>query len=567
MTEKEFFSDDEIKKKKEGLSLSFIPEGLQAVTIDSKAFEKTIKKYPAVSKKELEDWIFNKCEYYNKQTREKLEILGFEKGKKKEWNDKIKDFVLLVDMGWKKKEHIPTDMNVLTRRGQIETFWVEQPFFYDRSKIFWLWNKEETRWELSDEIDFLNSIQRHLGIETIDAKNKTELIEGFKQIGRLHIPKPMKDYWVQFKDTIYDLKENTSFPATPEYFVTNPIPHNLGKNEETPTIDKLFTDWVGEENKINLYENLAFCLIPDYFIQRIICNYGGGSNGKGTFGKILIKFIGQGNVTSTSLKKLMGGQFEIAKLYKKLVCIIAETNVTRLNETEFLKSLSSGTDLIGGEMKNKNPFDFFNYAKLIMSANSLPISPDKTIGFTRRWFFNDFTNTFKKEKEILDKIPEEEYENLSLRCFNIIKNYLWKNRGFTNDGSFEERAKGYEERSNPIPLFIEKNCLKERREFVSFGDFYDDLIFYLSENRFMELSRTEVSRILREEGLNLKKTTKDGIADLWIYGINLKKNSPNSPNAPYSSSDTHSKSKSNNEHLEHLEHSQRELENVEVQKF
>ena len=466
------------------------------------------------------------------------------------------------------QEYIPkeTNVSVLTRRGQIESFWEEQPFFYDRSKLFWFWNKEETRWELSDEVDFLNSIQRHLGVETIDGKNKTELIEGFKQIGRLHIPKPVKESWIQFKDTIYDLKENTNFPANHEYFVTNPIPHNIGKSEDTQIIDKLFEDWVGKENKINLYEVLAFCLIPKYFIQRIICNYGGGGNGKGTFGKVLIKFIGQGNVTSTSLKKLMSGQFEITKLYKKLVCIIAETNVTRLSETEFLKSLSSGTDLIGGEFKNKNPFDFFNYAKLVMSANSLPISPDKTIGFTRRWFFNDFTKVFRKEKEVLDMIPEEEYENLSLKCFNIVKD-LYEKKGFTNDGTFEERAKGYRERSNPIPLFIEKNCMRDKREFVSFGDFYDELIFYLSENKFMELGRNEVSRILREEGLNLKKTTKEGVNDTWIYGLKLIKSSPSEPSEPTTKLVSHSKSNSNHENLENLENSQRELDDVEVKKI
>ena len=65
-----------------------------------------------------------------------------------------------------------------------------------------------------------------------------ELIEGFKQVGRKHKPKDIKTSWVQFKDKIYDVKTGESFEATPEYFVTNPIPWNVGKESNTPLMDK-----------------------------------------------------------------------------------------------------------------------------------------------------------------------------------------------------------------------------------------------------------------------------------------------------------------------------------------
>lgn len=100
----------------------------------------------------------------------------------------------------KKQETTIQPDAIFSRRGQLETFWQKQPFFYDKSKIFYLWNKELCKWEISDEVDFLNAIQKHLGIETITTVVKNELISGFQQIGRSKRPKDTKSTWVQFKN-------------------------------------------------------------------------------------------------------------------------------------------------------------------------------------------------------------------------------------------------------------------------------------------------------------------------------------------------------------------------------
>jgi len=87
-----------------------------AITIDSKQFKEIIKKYSGISEEKLSDWIFNKCKFYNKLNhdwifnkckfynklnQEDLEKYGFEEGKKFEWNDKIKDSILLIDLDYK----------------------------------------------------------------------------------------------------------------------------------------------------------------------------------------------------------------------------------------------------------------------------------------------------------------------------------------------------------------------------------------------------------------------------------------------------------------------------------
>lgn len=159
-----------------------------------------IKKYQGM-KGEIEKQI----DYYAKEFNKK----PFKEKEKKVWLDSIKEYLIFLNQDWKepviKKEREKiVGAEIFSRRGQIETFWEQQPFYYDESKIFWIWDLENKKWKVTDEITFLNSIQEKLGVETIDGKTKSELISGFQQVGRKHKPKDMKKSWVQFKNKIYD---------------------------------------------------------------------------------------------------------------------------------------------------------------------------------------------------------------------------------------------------------------------------------------------------------------------------------------------------------------------------
>jgi len=61
----------------------------------------------------------------------------------------------------------------------------------------------------------------------------------------------------------------------------------------------------------------------------MLCLYGCGRNGKSQYLKIVNKFLGISNICSTELDLLVGSnssRFEIFKLYKKLCCMMGETN-------------------------------------------------------------------------------------------------------------------------------------------------------------------------------------------------------------------------------------------------
>lgn len=380
-----------------------------------------------------------------------------------------------------------------------------QPIYYDENKIWWIWINNEFKWKITDETDILNFVSNLSGADTINSKERTEILETIRQTSRQKKPKEIEKTWIQFRDTIVNIKTGEELKASSEYFVTNPIPYGLNneRNIETPVMNKIFGEWVGKENIQKLYEILAYSLIPDYPIHRIFCFIGGGMNGKSCFLSLLRKFIGKDNCCSTELDTLLNSRFEVTRLHKKLVCQMGETNFNELNKTSILKKLSGG-DLIGFEYKNKNPFEEVNYAKIIIATNNLPTTTDKTIGFYRRWMIVDFPNQFSEKKDILEDIPESEYMALTVKCSKILKNLL-KKRGFTNEGDVNERMKAYEDKSNPLDKFFKENIVEDYSSHIWKWEFAERLKDWCRSNNFRELSQNDVSKRMKNNNIEEKK--------------------------------------------------------------
>ena len=379
-----------------------------------------------------------------------------------------------------------------------------QPCYYDNSKIWWLWNHPETKWEKVDETDILNAVDKQATINTINSKEKNEMLEALKQVSRLTAPAPIGKHIVQFNNTLVNIKTGEQSRATPYLFVTNPIPWDLDEEGfyETPIMDKIFEEWVGKNNVQTLYEILAYCLLPDYPIHRIFCFIGGGMNGKSCFLNLLRKFIGGGNCCSTELDTLLQSRFEVSRLHKKLVCQMGETNFNEMSKTSTLKKLSGG-DLIGFEYKRKNPFEDINYAKILIATNNLPTTTDKTIGFYRRWMIIDFPNQFSEKKDILEDIPDEEYNALAVKCSMILKDLIDK-REFTNEGTIEERTKNYEDKSNPLGKFMREFTEEDFDGVIWKNDFSKKLNEWCRQNRFREISDVSIGSKMKQLNIDQK---------------------------------------------------------------
>lgn len=410
----------------------------------------------------------------------------------------------------------------------IKALYNRQPFFYDKNDLYWFWKKDH--WEEIDETDIMILLEKCLYMygETIKPSVKLSYLEAIKRFGREKQPKEAPVKWVQFKDKAFSLESGNIYQVTPEYFFTNPIPYELGNSIDTPIMDKLFKEWVGDKYLDTLYEIIAYCCYRGYPIQSLFCLYGNGRNGKTCFLKLLNKFIGVSNICSTELDLIAGNnksRFETLKMYKKLVCVMGETNFGVLSHSSMIKKLTGG-DIIGYEKKGGACFDDYSYAKMLIASNSLPITNDTSDGFYRRWVIIPFPNEFPEGKDIVISVPDIEYNNLALKLTKILPDLLQKGY-FTNQGTFEERKNNYIMASNPIGLFLKETCEEDIYGYIQTKDLYNLYIKFLQRRKSRFIKRKEFTQLLEEEGLFSEKTAKkndDGsfLTSYYILGIRLK---------------------------------------------
>jgi len=407
-----------------------------------------------------------------------------------------------------------------------EYLWHKQPYFYDKARIWWTWNVDH--WEITDDTDMSRLLDNQLGFcgQTVTSYMRSSYLEAMRWVGRARMPKEAPKKWIQFKDKAFSIKSKKIYKVQPNYFFCNPIPWEMGETEDTPVMDKLFTEWVGEKHKQVLYEIVAYCCYTDYPIQVLFCLYGIGCNGKTAFLRLLACFLGQYNIGHTELDLLTGhnrSRFEASKIFKKLVCQMGETNFGLIQHSSTLKQLTGG-DLLSFEMKNKDPFMGYNYAKLVIASNSLPVSADTSDGWYRRWIIVDFSNTFPEGKDILESIPKEEYNNLAKKVTRILPELL--ERGcFCMQGDLRERKRHYTMASNPLPVFLERYTDRLIEGYTKYSTLYTAYAKYLKLIKRRIISIREFGELLAGEGIEISKTSKilNGIwiSDRWVEMVEL----------------------------------------------
>lgn len=410
----------------------------------------------------------------------------------------------------------------ITRLGIAEDLQRQTPIHFDKSGNFWIWM--EDHYERIDETDVLNMLRQIIDERHILGRAKPAIMDAIKMTGRMRTVKHVPKTWIHIQGAIIDVVTGERINPSPDYFLVSPIPHKLGLSRETPTIDRLFTEWVGAENKKLLYEICAYCLLDDYPIHRLFLLFGRGRNGKGQFKEIVVRFVGYENTTSTSIEGLIRSRFESAKLYKRKVATIGETNFTVLEDTAIIKMLTGG-DVIPGEYKNKMPFEFYNTAKLLINTNSLPPTTDKTDAFYSRVIIVQFPNQFQKGIDIVDTIPTEEYDNLLLKCTDILKSLLERGE-FTNEGTIQDKAQAYEAVSNPLNEFICDKCCKDVNGVIPVWTFVKIFSEYLGSRGLRQLSDKDIRKQLETNGYELEPNYRfkeyDGKQWTALHGLKWK---------------------------------------------
>ena len=165
----------------------------------------------------------------------------------------------------------------------------------------------------------------------------------------------------------------------------------------------------------------------------------------------------------------------------------------------------------------------YNTTTCVCLTNSLPITPDKSIGFYRKWLIVDFPNQFSEiEKRLIEKIPEIEFNNLAKKSLRVLKE-LYNTQKFTNEGSYDERAKRYEERSNPVMRFVENFCEEKEETITTLREFTNKCNEYMKLKHLRILTSKQVGKILVDEGFVIGPRKINDVSHRVILNLRILK--------------------------------------------
>ena len=311
-----------------------------------------------------------------------------------------------------------------------------------------------------------------------------------------------KDPWLlAVENGVLNLRTHELLPHSPEHMLMIKIPVKYDLSADCPRIKCFFREVVREGDVALLEEAFGYCLYRGYPIQVAVLFIGDRSNGKSTTLVLLCVFLGKQNCSGVPLHELLTNRFAPAELYGKLANTFADLPSGSLRNTGMFKALTGG-DLIKGERKFKNPFYFYNHAKLLFSANRAPPSEDKSGAFYRRWLIVDFPNVFegkRDDKRILEKLttPQELSGLLNLALEGLKR--LMERGGFSRTETVDAVAERYERLSDQVAAFVADRCEAGPDKVAEKEGLYNEFVQYCQGGRVPVLTQKSFTEQLKKQ--------------------------------------------------------------------
>jgi P4 family phage/plasmid primase-like protien len=331
--------------------------------------------------------------------------------------------------------------------------------------------------------------------------------------------------WLCCKNVMINLVTGEAKEHSPDFMATVQIPQvYLHRTPHVPLPYKILNflhEVMASNDDVEMVlDFIAYCLWRGFPFHRWLLFNGSGRNGKGVTTELITRFLGYENVSNETLHRLLSNNFASAGLYGKMANIDADLSSDELKQTGTLKKLT-GNDWIAAEHKFKPPFHFKNHAKLIFSANKMPITPDESDAFFARPLIINFPNQYLGDKAnpyLIDELttPEEMSCLLSLvlkRLPRVLK------AGTSSQSTIEDNYTKYMQSSDPIRLFSEL-CIKtvlDVKDFETKEAVYNAYQNFCIDKKLPKESSETFSRRLKEIGFDYKQRKIEGVkTHVWI---------------------------------------------------
>lgn len=267
---------------------------------------------------------------------------------------------------------------------------------------------------------------------------------------------------IAFNNGVLNIADDTFNEFSPEYIITNKIPHNYNPDAKSELLDKVMWKLACGDNSVYklLYQSIGYCFYRRNELRKSFFLLGEKRNGKSTFLDMVSTLLGEDNTANLDLCEI-GDRFRTAELAGKLANIGDDINDEWVSNTATFKKVVSG-DVITTERKGKDPFKLRSFAKFFFSANALPrLGRGKdSSAVLDRLVIIPFDAKFSKDDPDYDPFikyklrSEEVMEALIANAVTALKDVLI-DQEFEHCEKVEVNLAEFEKSNNPILEFFE----------------------------------------------------------------------------------------------------------------
>ena len=284
---------------------------------------------------------------------------------------------------------------------------------------------------------------------------------------------------VVFRNGVLDLRTIELHEHSPRWKYTIGIPHEFNPDAKCRRFNKFIDEILPPESHRLIKQIMGYLLIPSTAFRKFFVFLGEGANGKSTLIEVIVVILGPQNVSHQSLHDLASGRFAKAELFGKLANTNADIESRDVKNSGVLKQLVAG-DSMQYEKKYRDPFGGPATARLLFSANKMPVIRDTSEAIFDRLVLLDFPYRFEEneqDKSLLPKLTVEgEIEGILVNWAIPGLLSLLESKQFEIPERSDKLLKEYRRRSDPFLEFAEESIEVAPDEFVTRQDLYQSYL-------------------------------------------------------------------------------------------
>lgn len=336
-----------------------------------------------------------------------------------------------------------------------------------------------------------------------------------------------QEHFLNTPEATYDLKKGLDGIKAhdPNDLITKATIASPGEQGTQLWNDALELFFCGDKDLIDyVQETVGLAAIGKVYEEALIIAYGEGRNGKSTFWNTIAKVLGSysGTISADSLTSGCRRNVlnEIAELKGKRLVIAPELEEGTRLSTSTLKRLCS-TDVMRGEKKYQDPFDFIPSHTVVLYTNHLPKVGACDEGTWRRLIVIPFLANIKANSDIKN-YSEYLYENAAPAIMSWIiegaKKVVAHGYKTTKPKVVTEAIAAYRNMNDWMSHFLDECCETGDGLENKSGELYEEYRAYCLRTGEYTRSNADFALELGKRGFNRKRKN----SGMWVQGIRIK---------------------------------------------